>query len=523
MEVVPVIKYFFPRIPSVEQKRLWDTETIRQGTPSLTLMERAAGAVAAWIIKNYSYKVGRIIVLCGPGNNGGDGFAVARLLKPFYDVVCCALELNPDLLSVDCRTNYERFRALGGRIILAEVSQLHHLLAGEVLVVDALFGSGLNKPIRGNAAEIIEAVNRSGVPVISVDIPSGMHGDDNRHLSWNGAVVKSHHTLAFQAPYRTFFLAENAAYVPAFSVADIGLLPDFLSRLPDETNPNFYLIASAMKTLIRGRAPSGHKGTFGRVLVVGGRAGMCGAAMLSARAAKVVGAGLVYLAASEVCRTPVHCNLPEIIFYALEDFQLSELHASVPVPDVVAAGPGWGREGGTAFLTLLAETWPHARFVLDADALNRLAFEGSDLSPFRGRAVLTPHPGEFDRLFPPKEVSVNSEMRLSRAREEAVRWQVVIVLKGRYTAITLPDGHQIFNTSGNHWLATGGSGDILTGIMGGLLAQGYTENEAALLGAWIHGRMADVASEKGYKPLDLNDLLSFLPEVLRELDFARQA
>lgn len=524
MEAVSLRKKFFPRIPTVEQKRLWDAATISQGTPSLVLMERAASALAAWIIKNKSYRIGQIVVLCGPGNNGGDGFAVARLLKPFYEVICCVLKPDPDRMSADCRTNYNRFLAMGGRILPAEVATLSELFNKNVLVVDALFGSGLNKPIRDHTAELIERLNSSGVPVVSVDIPSGMHGDDCRHLSWDGAIVRSHHTIAFQAPYRSFFLPENASFVPAFSVADIGLLPDFLSTLSDPIDQNFYVTPESLLPLIRGRIPSGHKGTFGRVLIVGGRAGMCGAAMLSARAAKAIGAGLVYLGASEACLKPVHSALPEIIFHSWEDFKnISELKASLPTPDVVAVGPGWGREGDAAGLRLMAEAWPLARFVLDADALNRLATERMDLSHFQGRAILTPHPGEFDRVFPITHNALDSEMRLSRAREEAKKWGVVIVLKGHYTAISLPDGSQIFNTSGNHWLATGGSGDILTGMIAGLLAQGYTVEEAAILGVWLHGRTADIVMAAKYKPLDLGDILAAIPEAMRELDFARQA
>jgi NAD(P)H-hydrate epimerase len=486
-------------------------------------MERAASAVAAWIIKNKNYRVGRVVVLCGPGNNGGDGFAIARLLMPFYDVICCALETNAEQMSPDCRTNYERFVALGGRVLPADIAAFNELNKEKTLIVDALFGSGLNKPVRGVAAQLIECLNASGVPVVSVDVPSGMHGDDCRHLSWSGAIVRSHHTVTFQAPYRSFFLPENAPYIPTFSVADIGLLPDFLGMFSDQLDQNFYVTSESLVPLIRGRAPSGHKGTFGRVLIVGGRTGMCGAAMLSARAAKAIGTGLVYLGASEACRESAQSALPEIIFHTLEDSKTSEIKAAFPVPDVVAVGPGWGREGGTAGLRLMAEVWPHARFVLDADALNRLAKEGTDLSLFQGRTVITPHPGEFDRLFPIMQESPNSERRLARAREEAKKWQVVIVLKGRYSAISLPDGSQLFNTSGNHWLATGGSGDILTGMIAGLLAQGYTPEEAALLGVWLHGHAADLATEKKYKPVDLNDLLLTLPEAMRALDFARQA
>ncbi|MCX7767809.1 MAG: NAD(P)H-hydrate dehydratase [Flavobacteriales bacterium] len=504
------------------RRRQWDAYTIKSAVPSLELMERAASAVAAYVVRHFAWRTRRVVAVCGPGNNGGDGWAALRFLQPFYEVYGLMLNSDPEKFSPDCRHYYELFRKKGGQAEPWSEEAFKRLLGENVVILDAILGSGLNRAPEGSAARAIRAMNASGCPVVAVDIPSGLAGDNNDHLAWSDRVVKSYCTITFQAPYRSFFYPENTEFVAQFEVAPIGLLDEFQLYEPGEVRC-FYSTLPAIRGLVKPRPRHGHKGTFGRVLVVGGSTGMCGAALLAARAAKAAGAGLVYLAAPESCRTPAQTALPEIIFVdydALLNRRDKGLMSSLR-PDVVAMGPGWGLEGGSSLIQLLAECFPQALFVLDADALNRMAGEVSAiLGHLRERALLTPHPGEMDRLVPsphPKD----TPQRLATALSLCEGNQATIVLKGRYTAI-VSTGMIWFNTTGNHWLATGGSGDLLTGLAAGILAQGYGLNEGARLAVWLHGRSADIAAQSTYKPFDLEDLLSYLPQAMAEIDFAGQ-
>lgn len=505
------------------RRREWDAHTITQAVPSLELMERAASAVATYVVSHFNWKARRVVAVCGPGNNGGDGWAALRLLQPFYEVHGLMLNPEPSKFSQDCRHTYDLFRHSGGQASPWSEAAFGSLLGENVVILDAIFGSGLNRAPEGAAADAIRAMNASGCPVVAIDIPSGMAGDNNDHHAWRDRVVRSYCTVTFQAPYRSFFYPENTEFVPQFEVAPIGLLDDFPLHEPGELT-YCYSTQAAVRELVKPRPRHGHKGTFGRVLVVGGSPGMCGAALLAARAAKVAGAGLVYLAAPESCRIPAQSALPEVIFLDYEALlgNINDGLVSSLWPDVVALGPGWGRDGGTDPILFLAHRFPQALFVLDADALNRMAGCASDiLAHLTGRALLTPHPGEMDRLLPSQNPKDTPE-RIARALSLCEGSQATVVLKGRYTAIVSP-GTVWFNTTGNHWLATGGSGDLLTGLAAGILAQGYGLNEGARLAVWLHGRSADMATASAYKPLNLEAVLSYLPHAMAEIDFAGQA
>jgi NAD(P)H-hydrate epimerase len=472
------------RFLSAEESRTADARTIAAGTPGLVLMERAAAAVAREAVRAIGVRPERaasIVVLAGPGNNGGDGFEVARRLRAAgWNGVEVLLLGDPERRSGDAATTFERLAGCGVPVRPVTTDRDLEPLRSASFVLDALYGTGLTRPVEeeslsGRAVHLVA----SGRPfVLAVDVPSGLSGDRS---DIPGPAVRADVTVTFGTPKRCHVFLPAAGLCGRLVVADIGHLPQEESRAAGEPE---VIAAADVAPLFPPRRTSSHKGTYGHLLVAGGSEGFFGAPALAARAAHRSGVGLVTLAASEEVRRSVHALSPETTSVAPD--------ADLAPYDAFAVGPGLGRSGeARRLLTRLAAAPKPA--VFDADALNlagEAGFFRSRLSP----TILTPHPGEAGRLLGLDAASVNAD-RGAAARALAARSGAVVVLKGFRTVLADPSGRTALVLSGNPGMASGGTGDVLTGIAGALLARGFSAWDAAAAAAFLHGAAGDLAAE----------------------------
>jgi hydroxyethylthiazole kinase-like uncharacterized protein yjeF len=473
-----------------------DRLAVDAGVPSLTLMENAGRAVAEAIAKRFQPCA--VAVLCGPGNNGGDGFVAARYLKAKGFDVRVALLVARDALKGDAAAMAKRWDG--------DVAQLaKDSIKGTALIVDALFGAGLSRALDGMAAEVVQAANASGIPIVAVDVPSGLHGDLGRPL--NGACIFAALTVTFFRKKPGHLLEPGRLLCGETLVAGIGTPESVLDTIRPQTFENGpALWASAFPWPAEGA----NKYDRGHCVVVSGPAHATGAARLAARGALRIGAWLVSVASPP---DAVTVNAVELTAIMVKPFSgaggLAELLSDKRF-NAVAIGPGCGVGEGTKALveTCLASG---ASVVLDADALSSFASNPNALfAKLHNRCVLTPHEGEFERIFPGLLKRVG---RLEAARHAAADAKCVVLLKGPDTIIAAPDGRAAINANAPAWLATAGSGDVLTGFVAGLLAQGMQAFEAACAGAWLHG---EAANQFG-PGLIAEDLPEALPSVLRAL------
>ena len=477
---------------------------------SIDLMERAARALASALLERYA---GRSFALfCGPGNNGGDGLAVARML---HDAGCCAAAwlINPKgKLSPDCAVNLKRLQETAVTVYEVNDGFIMPALGCGTVIVDALFGSGLNKPVSdGLFACVIEAINASECEVVAVDMPSGLMGENNdpQHTT----IVKADLTLTLQFPKMSLLFAENACNVGEMRILDIGLSQEGIEKIPSQLH---FTGEKDIKSLLSPRAKHSHKGNFGRALLVAGSKGMAGASVLAARAALRSGTGLLTVHVPRCNNDIVQVAVPE----AMTSIDCSECCFSDFVDtskySAVAVGPGLGqsKESEKALLNLIGNC--RAPMVLDADALNILARNPEYMNRLPQGSVLTPHAGEFDRLFGATEDTFE---RLRKASAYAVESGVTVLLKGAHTVVIAPDGNLHFNSTGNPGMATGGSGAVLTGIILALLAQGYAADDVARTAVYVHGLSGDyAAAEKGMTALVAGDIVDCLPAAWKHME-----
>jgi hydroxyethylthiazole kinase-like uncharacterized protein yjeF len=479
------------KILSAEQVREADAYTmLHEPISSIDLMERAAQAFTDRLLSlSFVGLRTSFDMYCGPGNNGGDGLAIARLLsEKGYK---CRVFILPALrYSSDYLTNLKRLRELSNsNVDLLEGTggaALPPCTAGGV-IIDALYGSGLNKPIDGLAAQWVAHINRQKCYVIAVDIPSGLPA--NEGPAANASVIQASHTLTFQQPKFSMLLAEHALFVGLFDVLDIGLSKSFINSLPSAFT---YITAELAGSLLRSKPKFSHKGTYGHALLVAGSYGRIGAAVLAAQACLRSGAGLLTVQAPGCGYDILQTSVPEAM--VIPDSPQQHISGTVPLDpySVVGIGPGIGLEKETQNTLKLLIQQCASPMVIDADALNILAENRTWISFIPPGSILTPHPKEFERLIGKKG---NSSARLEWQREFALKHRVYLVLKGAHTSIASPEGELFFNSSGNPGMAKGGSGDVLTGLLTGLLAQGYLPENAALLGVYLHGLAGDFAAE----------------------------
>ena len=491
------------KILPVEKIREADAFTIEnEPVASIDLMERAASKVYDWFMKRCKTKEVSVKIFCGIGNNGGDGLALARMLF-FTEIIPQVFVVRfSDKMSRDCEVNFNRLKEETETPMYDIFSEDDFPLINEKdIVVDAIFGSGLNRNIEGFAAELIKHLNDNNAIRIAIDIPSGLHALGSQQTTDNGQQLssKSHnshqifradYTLSFQFPKLAFMFPENDAFVGRWEVLDIGLHKDFIDNV--ETL-NFYTTEDMAMPILRKRTKFSHKGTYGHALLVAGSSGKTGAALLAAEACLRTGVGLLTAHLPKDALLPMQIYLPE----AMTSIDKSETHCT-EIDDIIpytaiGVGPGIGKNAETT--TLLKKIIQEATqpLVLDADALNIISENPTWLSFLPDNTILTPHPKEFERLFGKTN---NSYERLELQRKMSVIHNIIIVLKGAHTAITFPNGTCFFNSTGNPGMATAGSGDVLTGMILSLLAQRYTPQEAALLGVYLHGKAGDEAAKE---------------------------
>jgi NAD(P)H-hydrate epimerase len=470
---------------SAAQIKAWDAYTIKHELiTSVDLMERAARACVDWIEKHCRQKV--LNIFCGKGNNGGDGLAIARLLLQRKKTVkVYILEIGKEG-TTDFRINLERLQALSESVhFLQDEAQIPKMEKDEV-VIDALFGTGLNTSLTGLAAALTRHINQSGVLAISIDLPSGMFADQS---SKGNAIIKADHTLTFQCIKLALLVQENGPFTGQVHLLDIMLHPGFLE---DQQFTKQLIDTSLVKKIYRPRYAFAHKGTYGHALLIGGSHGKMGAAVLATKACVHTGAGLTSVCIPSCGYNIMQTCVPEAMVLTDENERwLTQLPAEPDQYAAIGIGPGIGTEEATMKLLSYICKRYEKPMVIDADGLNCIAINKdlfTQLPPF---SVLTPHPKEFDRLFGLHETDFE---RLQTAVDAAAKFKIIIVLKGHHTIITTPGGLQFFNTTGNAGMAKGGSGDVLTGIITSLLAQGYQPVYAALLGVWIHGSAGDSAA-----------------------------
>lgn len=443
---------------------------------SIGLMERAADRLMQQFRKNWSLNT-EIVIFAGPGNNGGDGLALGRMmLQVGYEVQ--VILLHTGKLSAECRQNKERLQEYFPDNISEQTSRfLPPETNREAVIIDALFGSGLSKPIEGIYRDAVEWINKQPNNVVAIDIPSGLPGE--ACMSVADCVVGADFTYSLQFPKLSFLLPENEKFVGKWNLIDIQLYPKGIEKT--ETGM-IYLDKTDIQQVLKARSRFSNKGNFGHTLIWAGKKGMAGAAVLVSKAALRSGAGLVSVHSDEMNRIILQTTAPEAIFKTELD--------NIEAYNAFAFGPGLGTDSHTTeMFTELLKSLP-GPCVLDADALNIIALQPHLIDYIPVDSVLTPHPKEFERLF---GKSVNSLERIRLAREKSRELNVVIVLKGANTLIATPDGKLYFNSTGNPGMASGGMGDVLTGIIAGLMAQGYSSADSSILGVYLHGLSADQA------------------------------
>ena len=500
------------KILPVEKIREADAYTIaHEPIADIDLMERAAGQLFRWITKRVD-RAHRFYVFAGLGNNGGDGLALSRLLaEAGYEVEVFVARYS-DKNSESFGVNYERFKALG-------LKNLHDLktedtfpaVEEDAVVVDALFGSGLSRPVKGFSGEVIRKINDTPAVKIAIDVPSGLFVDVTSKTS-DGEIVRADYTLTFQFPKLAFLLPENDVYTGRWHVLDIGLHREYIEKVSVN---NFYVLKQDAALIRKPRKKFSHKGSFGHALLIAGSYGKMGAAVLSARAALRSGVGLLHVHVPQAGYAIMQTALPETM---LSIDRYENYFSDIPelaMFNAVGIGPGLGtRHQSQMALKLLLQQFK-LPMVFDADALNILAENKTWLAFLPHYSILTPHPKEFERLAGKWD---NDFERLEKQREFAKRNQVVVVLKGAHTSICTPRGDCYFNSTGNPGMATAGSGDVLTGILTALLAQGYASVEAAVLGVYLHGLAGDLAAKKlGQEAVIAGDIIKNIGKAFRKL------
>jgi NAD(P)H-hydrate epimerase len=510
------------RVLTVAEVRELDRYAIEElGLPGLVLMENAALGVADALGERFP-EARRIAIVCGPGNNGADGLALARqLLARGYDVEPILARFEREL-SADCRTQHEVLARLGvaPRELAAGAADAAPALAAADLIVDALFGSGLARPLEGEWRRLVETIAAAKKPVLAIDLPSGLDGDRAAPI---GAAVRADLTLTFVAPKPAQLLEPACDLCGELVVADLGFPVD------EGGGPGalHLLVAEELASALPARAPGAHKGSFGHALVVAGSVGKVGAAVLAARASVAAGAGLTTVALPAELHAALADACPEAMTLplpsnggALALAALDALEAAAAERTVVALGPGLGRAPETEELVRRLAHACARPLLLDADGLN--AFEGrlDELAERGAPTVLTPHPGELARLLGVDAAAIQAD-RLAAARTAARRAGAVVVLKGRGTLVAQPDGECWINATGNPGMASGGSGDVLTGVVAARLAQGDAPPFAACLSVHLHGRAGDIALERtGGPAVSAGELIATLGAAHAELERA---
>jgi len=491
------------KIFSASQTQQLDQHTIEhEPIPSIDLMERASATFTDWFTHRFPDVNRPVVIFCGIGNNGGDGLAAARMLhQRFYEVSVFWVKIS-DKTSEDFDINLDRLPKRDA-VPLHTIEKGNNFpeLPGNAVIIDAIFGSGLNRPVEGYWAELLEHLNQQSGTRVAIDIPSGVFAD--RHTG--STSFQADYTLSFQMPKLAFFFPENYHRIGQWEVRSIGLDQSFIEKT--ET-VHHYLDTDAVRPLLHRRGRYDHKGTYGHALLMMGSRGSVGASVLSTRACLRSGVGLVTVHGPECAYDILQTAVPEAMASIDDDKSIIS-----EVPDLaryaaIGVGCGIGQRKKTvkALRKLLEKSEPP--LVIDADGINILGRQKDAFDLIPKGSIVTPHPKEFERLFGKTDNDFEAH---ERQREMAQKLGIYIVLKRAHTCIACPDGTTYFNSTGNPGMGTGGTGDVLTGIITGLRAQGYDGRDACLLGVFLHGLAGDLAAgELGEEALVAGDLVRFL-------------
>jgi len=499
------------KILNAEQIRAWDQYTIEhEPISSIDLMERAATKCFEWLEDN-SWFVHSFSIFCGKGNNGGDGLAIARMLAGRGCTVSVNILEFGHRGTDDFQSNLAKlhqYPAVAIHFIQDETN--FHSFHEETVIIDALFGSGLSRPLDGITAKLVDHINDSGSTIIAIDVPSGMAVDQS---SKGNTIINANYTLSFQCYKPAFLVAENAAFIGEVVILDIGLLPGFLPTVV----ANFELIERSLaRSIYKPRNRFSHKGNFGHALIIAGSYGKIGAATLSGKACLRSGVGLLTCFIPKCGYEVLQTALPEAMIRTdTNSSMITKVDDDVSKYDSIGIGPGLGTASETrAAVKEFVSTYIKPT-VIDADALNSLSMEKS-LPTLPSHSIITPHPKEFERLFGKCK---NDFERIEKALSNAKVLNCVIVLKGHHTFIATPGGKGYFNSTGNAGMATAGSGDVLTGMITGLLAQVYFSEEASILAVYLHGLAGDIAAnEYAQEAMVAGDIIENIGNAFKQLE-----
>lgn len=490
-------------IPGSEVKSLDERYIMDKGISSLELMESAAMALCNWYVGHFDSGLS-VAVFCGTGNNGGDGLAISRLLSGRGYKVQLYYMGDLERSSTDFRLNYD---LLPDNVPIAELHVQYVADFQADVVIDALFGVGINRPLSGNHLELVKWLNTLKAIKISVDLPSGLPSDD----ILEGEAFRADYTVSFQFPKLSLMFPEHASYTGQLVVVDIGISEAYF----EDFEGHFFFVQQAdLMNRHKVFHRFSHKGTFGKVMMIGGSYGKIGSIRLSSEAALRTGSGLVSCFVPRCGVDVLQISLPEVMVESADnDLTLTRdgLH-DLDRFDALGVGPGMGtsEEARSCLELVLGEF--NKPLVLDADAINLLAANTHLLSLLGSNVILTPHLKEFERLV---GACKNHKERIKKALEFCRAYQCYLVLKGANSIVTTPDGKQFFNSSGNQYLATAGAGDVLTGILTSFLGQGYSLENAAICGVFHHGLAGELASASKGRGTVATDIIDQIPETFR--------
>lgn len=498
------------KILTAQQIKEADLYTINnEPISSIDLMERASKAFVERFAKSWGPQT-HINIFSGPGNNGGDAMVVARLLSLRDYKIDIYIFNTSNKAPDDWICNYQKLKeCVNVNIIEITTAFSPKQLTSDDVIIDGLFGTGLNRPLTGGFASVVKYINSQPCTVVSIDIPSGLMCEDNTYNVMNH-IVKAHYTFSFQFPKLAFFFADTSQYVGEWEILDIGI------RIPESENFNTdYILTSEddINGTLKKRNKFAHKGTMGHASLVAGKKGMAGAAILSSKACMRTGVGKLTLHTQECNALAITTSIPEVVLDIEHktDFFCRTFDAT-PF-DAMAIGPGIGTDEATAQAFIEQIRLSKSHTIIDADAINILGSHRGWIQQLPHECILTPHKKELFGLI---SSTRNCYEELEKTRELSIKQNIYIVIKGAYSAITTPEGKCYFNPTGNPGMATAGSGDVLTGIILSLLAQEYTPFEACRLGVYIHGLAGDIAAEKyGEECMIASDIISCLPDAFK--------
>ena len=479
---------------------------------SLDLMERAARALTQVVVQEWTVAT-PIVIFAGPGNNGGDALAMARMLSEQNYQVSVYLFNISGHLSADCAANKQRLLDTKLAKNFVEVSTEFDppVLDSNTLVIDGLFGSGLNKPLAGGFASLVKYINASPSKVVSIDVPSGLMTEDNTY-NVRANIIRANMTLTLQNPKLSFLFPENQQFVGQLRVLDIKLSKEGIEKI----EASFTMIEeSDVRERLLIRSPFAHKGQMGTALMIAGCYGMAGAAVLATKACLRAGVGKVVVNSPRRNIPILQTAIPEAVVRSGSEETIFAETIDTDYYQAMGIGPGLGQSEQTAIALIAQLRRTQCPIVADADAINILGNHRAWLQQLPKEIILTPHPKELDRL---EGHSADTYERITKACNLAERLKGYVILKGHYTAICCPDGHVMFNTTGNAGMATAGSGDVLTGILTGLLARGYKPQDACIVGVYLHGLAGDLAAKEiGEESLIAGDIIQYIGKAFNRL------